>query len=153
MNIETLKEAILNPTPFGLVGTLGYFAATELCSHVRLCRLDYDASDYSRENALAWSLARGERLEKDWQYEITNIEIKNCSSEELKEFLKNSAQSVKNSEYITENPELPISETDMALIENPCRVENFNAFHYGPTYIWLWESKNRFWFLEVHWES
>lgn len=154
MNIDVLKKSVLAPHPVGLAGTLEYFAVTELCSHVRLCRLDYDASDYSKEDAFAWCLIRGEVSRvAGWRNAIANLKLKKINRDEWLDFINKAAMAVSHSEYITINPELPITEAELLVIDHAWRVDDFNQYQYGPTNILLCESKNRFWYLEVHLES
>ena len=95
-----------------------------MCCHFKLFRLDFDASDYSRESALAWIILRSNHLiQRNWIDDLDKIKVSDVSEECMRKFISEADRNVKNSEYITQSPALPISEKDLEKVLNPKRLK------------------------------
>ena len=154
MNIPKLVSLASGDGKLWVAGYSDFYACTWQCSHVRLCRVDADAPDYSREEALAWILRRNDAdYLPDWKACLTKIDITSDTLENLRSTIRACTNDVADSENIDSPTPFPIRESDIPTDIAVFRLEGLQLYQFGPTQVFCWETGSSFFYLETHYES
>ncbi|MCO6047860.1 hypothetical protein NG895_28475 [Aeoliella sp. ICT_H6.2] len=153
MNLNEVAYVLKN-RPIGPCGFVEFYAPTWQCSHVRFVRGLWDADDYSREDALAWILQRGDGAYKEnW---IESISCSRCEAVPLREIASSIdalAKEIEESDHLANPVPLPIKSSDLDAASMPVRIQGLALYDYGPTAVYVWQRQAEFNYLEIHYES
>ena len=153
MNLNEVAIALNTPAS-GPCGFVDFFARTWQCSHVRFVRGLWDSDDYSREEALAWMLKRGDEDYKDnWIDSILRSHCRAVPIAEIGSSIDALTKEIQDSDHIANPKSLPIQPSDLTDIVMPVSIQGLALYDYGPTAVYVWQRPSELNYLEIHYES
>ena len=119
-----------------------------------MVRVDGEAEDYSREEALPWILRRASiDYISDWVDYIGSISLEAIPKEAVSSSLRSAAKEVSESDHILQPTSFPDISGLVERGHNFMKIRGLKLYELAPTEVIVWEVDCSLYYFELHWES